>query len=107
MSGEHLSPLRLARQYWPRLAPTWLAPLFVMSAVVTNDLSGPPFLAMALFFMAFAFLIGGTISAALLQQRDHLRYGCLYIIWLVPGMVFWCALVFIRAAILISLGRPL
>ena len=82
-------------------------PLVVMLLIVARDITGDQRLSRWLPFVVIPVMLSATIAAAYVQRREHLPWGVFYIIWLVPMMAVWCALVFVRAAILIPLGRPL
>ena len=103
-----MNTVELARRHRRFLSPTWLLPLVVMLLVVARDITGDQrFLSRWLPFVVIPVLLSATVSAAYLQCRERLPWGVFYIIWLVPMMAVWCASVFVRAAILIPLGRPL
>jgi hypothetical protein len=101
-------PVELARRHWRFLAPTWLMPVVIMLVVVAQDITGTQFSAHRwLPFVAIPVMLVATLAAVHLQRREHLPWPVFYLIWLAPMMAIWCALVLVRAAILIPLGRPL
>jgi hypothetical protein len=103
-----MNPVDLARRHWRFLAPTWLLPLVVMLLQVVEDITGNQrFLSQWFACVVLPVLLVSTVAAAYLQRREHLSWGDLYVITLVPMMAVWGALILSRAAILIPLGRPL
>ena len=103
-----MNPVELARRHWRFLAPTWLMPAVLMLFIAAQDISGSQSLGSRwLPFIILPVMLGGTLAAGYLQRRERLPWGVFYLIWLLPMMAIWCSLVFVRAAILTTLGRPL
>jgi FtsH-binding integral membrane protein len=103
-----MNPFELARRYWRFLAPTWLTPVVFMLLIVAQDVSGAQlFRSPWPLLIVMPVMLAGTLAAGFMQRREHLPWGVFYLIWLAPMMAVWCSLVFVRAAILITLGRPL
>jgi len=108
MNESETSMIKLARRHWRYLAPTWFMPAGFMLFIVIGEMTGRQVASRSWFiFIVAALLFVSTLAAGRLRHRVQIPWPAFYVIWLAPMMVVWCSLVFVRAAILTILGRPL
>lgn len=106
MNEAEPSLLELARLHWRSLAPSWLAPALLMLCQVAEDVGGKeaPSLLPPVVMVLF---VGSGLPALRLKHRVRIPTSTFNVLWLLPMMVVWCGLVFVRAVVMIVLGRSL
>lgn len=104
MNDAEPSLLELARLHWRSLAPSWLAPALLMLCQVAEDV-GSKEAASALAPVTMLAFVGCGLFALRLRHRARIPATTFNVLWLLPTMVVWCGLVFVRTAVMLMLGR--
>lgn len=93
------------RKNWRSFVLTWSYVYLLIAMTLYDDLTGgfPPD-----FMILLLMLIATTVMMVSVHRLcKKLPFGTVFLIWMIPAMIFWIAFVFVRAFVFGLLGREL